>query len=105
MGSADDSFSFFISDDYGTASIPASPLIYSTSTTQDEDNIYVANHSTTSASKNLEAGKYYYVEAYHVNGAGTGFFKIHVSSPNPNNKSPWQTHEVNEINTAFTNEE
>ena len=45
------------------------------------------------------------MEAYHVNGGGSGFFKIHVSSPNPNNKTPFQTHEVNEINTAFTNEE
>lgn len=45
------------------------------------------------------------MEIYHGQASGDGFLKIAVSSPNPTSVEKWQTYEVNEINTAFTNEE
>ena len=104
-GSADDSFGLYISDEYGSKTLNIDPLIYQYAHSSDPDNLYIANYSTAiNGEKLLEGGKYYYMELYHVNGWGTGFLKISVSVPNDNTELLWQTHEVNQFSTSFTND-
>ena len=43
------------------------------------------------------------MEVYHCNGPSTGYLKISVSAPNPESKPTWQTYEVNQISTSYTN--
>jgi hypothetical protein len=51
----------------------------------------------------LEAGRHYYMEAYHVNAGGPGFFSLSVEVPNTDTTiERWQTYEVQQIKTTLT---
>ena len=43
------------------------------------------------------------MELYAVNTWGNGFFKVSAEVPNTDKTLKWQTHEVNQIETTFTN--
>lgn len=67
-GSADDNFGLYISDDFGSATVNASPHIYDSSHASNADNYYVRNSSTAlGTGVSFEAGKYYYMKMYFVN--------------------------------------
>lgn len=44
------------------------------------------------------------MELYLINIAGSGYVKISVEVPNTNLNLLWQRHEVNQIETEFTND-
>lgn len=92
-----------MSDDYGTASVNLTPLISTDYASHDADNYFISNFSTLIANKTLTAGNYYYMELYHTNHHGPGFIKVSVATPNPSQASTWRAHEVNQIDTTFTN--
>ena len=55
------------------------PIIYAdyASSYHYDDNYYIYNQSTALGQEiSLEAGKYYYMEVYHINSGGNGFLKI-----------------------------
>lgn len=104
-GAADDTFQLYLSSNYGSAEIGATPLISLSSYSNYADNYYVKNESSSmSAPTTLVGGKYYYMEVYHTNSAGAGYLKISVEVPNTNIELGWQSHEVNQFETTFTNE-
>ena len=104
-GAADDNFALYISDDYGSATVNSVPYIYQDSYASDKDNYYISNHTTAIGDPiPLEEGKYYYMELYAVNTWGNGYFKVSAQVPNTDKTLRWQTHEVNQIETTFTNE-
>ena len=104
-GSADNSFGLYMSDEYGSKTLNPNPIIYQNSYSDDPDNYYLTNKTTAIGSERLlKGGRYYYMEAYHVNLGSRGFFKVSVSVPNNNIDLRWQTHEVNQFETAFTND-
>ena len=104
-GSADDSFGLYIGDEYGSKAINPDPIIYQQLLSKDADNYYLTNYTTAiNGEKLLEGRKHYYMEAYHVNGGLKGFFKVSVSVPNNKSELLWQTHEVNQFETGYTND-
>ena len=104
-GAADDNFGLYISDEYGSKSLNSNPIIYSDSYSSYDDNYYIFNQTTALGSGiTLEAGKYYYMELYHINSAGDGFVKISVEVPNSDTSLSWQRHEVNQFTSSFTND-
>jgi len=50
----------------------------------------------------LEAGKSYYLEAYHINYGSTGFFDLEVTVPNMDNTLSFQSHQVDLIQLNST---
>ena len=104
-GAADDNFALYISDNYGTATINPTPYIYADSAAASTTNLYISNQTTAhGAPRYMEEGKYYYMEAYHVNVGGTGFFSIEVEVPNTDSSLHWQSYEVNQLELSFTND-
>ncbi len=69
-----------------------STLLISANTYSPNDNFYYSNYSSGRKSLTLAAGKYYYMEVYHINSGGTGFMKISVEVPNTDTSLIWQTH-------------
>lgn len=100
-GTADDQFSLYLAADYGSTELPTSPLIQST-TAQIMDSFYLIDIVTAEADINLLSGKSYYLEAYHINFGGTGFFDLEVDIPNLDNTVSWQVYQVDEIVTNST---
>lgn len=99
-GGADDNFAIYLSDQYGSASVNPTPIIYadSASAYNYDDNLYIYNQSTALGQEiALEAGKYYYMEVYHINSVGNGYLKVSVEVPNSDATLSWQRHEVNQI--------
>lgn len=45
----------------------------------------------------LQQGLSYYLEAFHINWVGTGYFKIDVQVPNNNTSLSFQTYQIHEI--------
>jgi hypothetical protein len=77
-GTADDSFRVYLASDYGTKQEATTPLIYS-DTAQIFNGFFKMDVPTASASVPLEAGKSYYIEAYHLDSSGgNGFFDLAV---------------------------
>ena len=82
-----------MSDEYGSASINPTPIIYQDSHASDPDNYYIKNYASALGSPiTLVAEKYYYMEFYHVNSGGPGFVKVSVSVPNTDPQLGWQVH-------------
>lgn len=100
-GVADDYFAFYISDDYGSTGTIAAPLIYS-NIWQLFWQFYDKEVNTAEATKDLVAGKSYYIEAYNINGGGAGFFDLAVEIPNSDDKAFVQTYQVDKITTNST---
>lgn len=101
-GIADDYFAFYISPTFGSTDVPASPLIYSNNHQQSWGNFYFDDSPHGEGSITLEAGKSYYIEAYHINYVGGGYFKVEVDVPNSNPALPFQSYEVQKIVTSST---
>ena len=100
-GMADDSFALYVSSVSGTTNmLNPNPLIYDYQPSSSKTNLYIAHHSTAlgdSTPLSLQAGSYYYMEAYHINLAGTGLFYIEAEVPNTNSNKLYQSHEVNKM--------
>lgn len=96
-GIADDFFAFYISSTYGSTDLPAAPLIYSNNHQLNWNNFYYDDSQYGEASVTLIAGKSYYIEAYHINNAGGGYFKVEVDVPNTDTTLPFQAFEVHKI--------
>ena len=80
-GVCDDNFGLYISEEYGSVSVPATPYIYEDSYTPRSNayNLFITNHTTAFGEEiAFEAGRYYYMEAYHLNTGGEGYMKIQV---------------------------
>lgn len=101
-GAADDNFGLYMSDNYGSATVNDTPIIYASSYTDQMFNHFIYYQATAHAEVELEEGKYYYMELYHVNGGGGGQMQISVEVPNDDNTLRWQTHEVHSIETSYT---
>ena len=88
-----------MSTKYGsTNTLNPSPVIYSYAYSNNRRNLYIFNQTTALGSpRYLEGGKYYYMEAYHVNQGGSGMFHIEVEVPHTDKTLMWQRHEVNHI--------
>lgn len=52
----------------------------------------------------LQAGESYYIEVYHINGAGDGFLRVAAAVPNTDTSLLWQTHTVQKLQLSFTND-
>jgi hypothetical protein len=65
-------------------------------------NHFIYYQETAHAEVELEEGKYYYMELYHVNGGSAGQIQISVEVPNDDNTLRWQTHEVHSVETSYT---
>lgn len=74
---ADDRGSFYLASDYGSEEPPATPLL-ETNVHQYMFNHFLTNPGGQEAKVTLEAGKSYYMEAYHINYGWTGFFNLAV---------------------------
>jgi len=61
---------------------------------------FKTNPSGHTASVTLEAGKSYYIEAYHINYGGSGFFNLAVEVPNSNTDALFQTYQVDKISLS-----
>ena len=99
-GSADDNFAVYLSDEYGSATVNPDPIIYDTSNIPERysDNLLIYNRSQTLGDPiTFSAGRYYYMEVYHVNTGGVGYLKISVEVPNSDVSLNWQRYEVNQI--------
>ncbi len=96
-GIADDYFSFYISPTHGSTDLPASPLIYSNKNQVSWSNFYYDDSATAEGSISLTAGMSYYIEAYHINTVGGGYFKLNVDVPNNDSTLPFQAFEVDKI--------
>jgi hypothetical protein len=96
-GTADDQFSFYIGSTHGSTDLPAAPLISSTKNQPYWNNFYIDDSPLAEANVSLTAGLSYYIEAYHVNNAGGGYFKIDVDVPNSDTTLPFQAYEVDKI--------
>lgn len=99
---ADNIFSFYISTMVGLSEPPALPLISSSTNQAVWSNYYYDDTATSEAQVTLTAGKSYYIEAYHINYASTGYFRIEVDVPNTNTKLPFQACEVDKISINST---
>jgi len=103
-GNADDQFRVYLDHTYGSVD-PASlttPLI-SSSTVQTFMDYFNKDVPSSQASIELEAGKSYYLEAYHMDtGAGTGFFELAVEVPNADTTAIRQVYQVDKIITDST---
>ena len=102
-GFADDKFALYLSTDYGSAdnSSLSTPLIQN-SYAQYMDYPFLMDIPSTYSTIDLEAGKSYYLEAYHVNSAGSGFFEISVEIPNTDADALYQTYQIDRISTNTT---
>lgn len=89
-GIADDYFAFYISTTYGSTDLPATPLIYSNNHQKSWNNFYYDDSQFGEASVTLTAGMSYYIEAYHINTQGGGYFKVDVDVPNTDTTLPFQ---------------
>lgn len=75
-GLADDAFSFYISSVAGSTEISNTPLISSSSVQTYWSDFYYDDVAGSEAAVTLTAGMSYYIEAYHMNFAGAGYFRI-----------------------------
>jgi hypothetical protein len=101
-GTADDSFRVYLAANYGTKEEAATPLIYS-NTVQTEFGFYKNEVASARASVDLEAGKSYYLEAFHLDtGGSTGFFHLAVEVPNVDSSANFQVYQVDNIVTDST---
>ena len=98
-GNADDKFSFYLASNYGSQEPPATPLLETTAH-QYIFNPFITNRVGHSATVTLEAGKSYYMEAYHLNTGNTGFFNLAVEVPNTDTAASFQTYQVDNITTS-----
>ena len=104
-GYGDDNFGLYISDTYGTASTPSTPYISVGSYMSNTDDLFYDNRTSVfGEAKTLEAGKYYYMELYHVNTQGVGYIKIRAEVPNTDGSLKWKRDQVSHIETTFTNQ-
>ena len=104
-GYGDDNFGLYISDDYGTAEVNPTPYIFANSHMNHNDDLFANNISSVfGAGRQLEAGKYYYMELYHVNTGGNGFIKIRAEVPNADASLKFGRSQVMHIETSFTNQ-
>jgi hypothetical protein len=76
--------------------LPATPLI-SSDGNQYWNDFYINYHPTAENSIQLEQGKSYYFETYHINSYGGGFFKLEVEAPNNDTTLSFQTYQVDQI--------
>jgi hypothetical protein len=103
-GTADDYFAVYLTSNYGSAEPAATPLI-SSGWSQNMDYPFIVDRPTSVASVDLEAQKSYYIEVYHVNTAGVGFFDLAVEVPNSDIAASFQVYQIDNITTASTVQE
>jgi hypothetical protein len=103
-GTADDQFAFYISNVTGSAQLPLNntPLIYADTYQINWNNFYIDDSSYAEATLSLAAGQSYYIEAYHINNVGGGYFKIDADVPNSDTTLPFQAYEIDKITTNST---
>lgn len=81
-GVADDSFAVYLNtENYGSKESLTEPIIYSDNFTPEDryPNYYRTDYPNfESTPVALEAGRHYYMEAYHVNSGGPAFFSLSV---------------------------
>ena len=58
---------------------------------------FLTNPGGHEATVELQAGKSYYMQAYHINYGSTGFFDLAVEVPNTDNTSSWQVYQVENV--------
>jgi hypothetical protein len=97
-GSADDYFRFYLATTYGSTELPANPLLEGT-IYQRMFSYYWRNTPNTEATVQLQGGKSYYLEAYHIDLGGVGFMNMEVEVPNSNTQAIFQANEVAYITT------
>lgn len=100
-GTADDVFSFYIASNYGSEEPPATPLLQTTYH-QYLEYPFINSPPGHVGTVTLEAGKSYYIEAYHIDGGGTGFFDLAVEVPNTDPAALFQTYQVDNITLSST---
>ena len=75
-GTADDLFTCYLAQSYGSADPATTPLI-SSSISQSYGNFYLTHVPTAEAlSVPLVANRSYFLECYHINTGGSGFFSL-----------------------------
>lgn len=94
---ADDYFAVYISSTYGSTDPPADPLIFSNKYQPYWNDFYADDSPNAEANVSLVGGKSYYLEAYHINHAGGGYFKVEVDVPNNDTTLPLQAYEVDKV--------
>ena len=103
-GTADDKFAFYLATTYGSNELPATPLL-ETSNYQYWFYPFLTNPSGSEATVDLEAGKSYYMEAFHFNYDSVGFFNLAVEVPNMDNTTSFQTYQIDNVTTTSTVQE
>lgn len=101
--SSDDFYYWFLATSPRSMVLPQTPFI-SSAFYQRTESFYLSDIPTAENTVYLEAGQSYYLEIYQINYGGPSYFRAVVEVPNNDTTLPYQTYQIDYLQTNSTDQ-